>query len=125
MDAEYIQKIQRWVQLDNKLIETTKEIQRLQEVNKPLFDEQKELENDIIDYVTGKNMEMLTINTSDGNIKFSKKSITQSVSLKLLRTLLPEYCKQYPDFNHDDLYNFLVNSLEKKTVFNIKRNFSK
>lgn len=122
MDAEYIRKVQQWVQLDNKALEATNQIKKIQEEYKPLFEERDELEKDIVEYVAQKNMDMLTINTSDGNIKFSKKSNTQSMSLKLLKNLLTDYCNKHPGPNPEDMYNFIVNSLEKKTKLNIKRN---
>lgn len=122
MDAEYIRKVQKWVQLDNRAIEATTQIKKIQEEFKPVLEERDELEKDIVEYVTQKNMDMLTINTSDGNIKFSKKNNTQSMTLKLLKNLLTEYSNQHPGLNSEDMYNFIVNSLEKKTKLNIKRN---
>lgn len=123
MDAEYIHKVQRWVQLDNRELEVTNQIKQLQEQNKPIVEEKEDLEQEIVDYVSNKKMEMLTINTSDGNIKFSKKSSTQSISIKLLRRLIADYSHENnTSINPDDIVNFIINSLEKKSKLIIKRN---
>lgn len=121
MDPGYIKKIQRWVQLDNKVIEVTNKVKALQDENKAIYEEKDELEKEITEYVSQKNMDMLTINTSDGNIKFTKKNNTQSLSTKVLKTLLTEYSQQHP-VNVDDVIAFINNNLEKKTKLNIKRN---
>jgi hypothetical protein len=121
MDPGYIKKIQRWVQLDNKVIEVTNKVKALQDEHKAVYEEKDELEKEITEYVSQKNMDMLTINTSDGNIKFAKKNNTQSLSIKVLKTLLTEYSQQQ-SFNVDDVISFINNNLEKKTKLNIKRN---
>ena len=129
MDAEYIKKIQKWVQLDNKVMELNdklkplqEEIKTIQEGHKDIIIEKDELEQDIVDYVQSKKMDMLTINTSDGNIKFSKRNTTQSLSVKILNNLLGDYHRQHPETNTEDIYNYVINALEKKTKLSIKRN---
>lgn len=131
MDAEYIKKIQRWVQLDNKVLEMQEQlkplqedIKKIQEDNKDLLSEKEELESDIVAHIHDKKLDMLTINTSDGSIKFSKKNNTQSLSIKLLRTLLQGYQKEHEQVNGEDIINYIVNNLEKKTKLSIKRSIN-
>ena len=133
MDPVYIEKIQKWVQLDNKYADIQKkitalqdEMRSIQEQNKPLIESRDELEKDITEYVQSSKMDMLTINTSDGSIKFTKRNTTQVLSLKILKVLLTSYKNDTDDtsatsFDVDNVLNYVANNLEKKTKLGIKR----
>jgi hypothetical protein len=64
----------------------------------------------------------LTVNITDGTIKFGKKTSQQPITLKLLKFLLDKYSEE-EDSNLDitKLYEFIADSLDKKTSFFMKR----
>jgi hypothetical protein len=128
MDPQYIKKIQEWVQLDNKIIDIENKVKPLKdsittiiEENKKLYESKSELEKEIIEYIHEHNMDKLTINTSDGNIKFSKRTNTQSLSMKVLRSILKGYEEENPDIQSEDIMNYIMNKLEKRSQLSIKR----
>lgn len=128
MDPEYVQKIQEWVKIDNKILEIEAQIEPVKESikkiiddNKSLYDTRNKIENDIVTYIQKHDMDKLTINTGDGFIKFGKKTNTQTLSLKLLRSILQAYEEENEDINTEDIINFVINNLEKKKTLVIKR----
>ena len=131
MDPVYVKKIQDWVKVDNKIIEIETEITPLKETiknivetNKIYYDEKAELEKEIIEYIQSNKMDKITINTSDGNIKFAKRTNTQTLSMKVLRSILKAYEDENQDVQSEDIMNFIINNLEKKSTFAIKRNIN-
>lgn len=121
MDVEYIKKIQEWIQLDNRTIDIKNTIKTLQTDNKDIFDKRDEVEKEIVEYIENNKMDMITINTNDGNIKFSKRNTTQPLSLKLFRSVLENYKKECPLVDTDDIYKYVVSNMESKTKISIKR----
>lgn len=131
MNPDYIKKVQDWVKLDNKILEVESQLTPLKDSIKQILEEHKDIyekkttiERDIIDYIQSNNMDMLTIKTSDGNIKFSKRTNTQPLSMKLLRGILQDYEEANPDISADDIIQFVSTKLDKKSNLSIKRQIS-
>lgn len=84
MDASTVKKVQRWVELDNKI-----EMKKMK--LKEYVEEKKELEEDIIEFVTKNDKKNLQINTSDGEINFVDQKSTQILTVKYLKDALGAY----------------------------------
>lgn len=114
MDPNFVEKTQHWIQLDN---EATKLKDELAEITS----ERKELEEYIIDYVEQNDLGKVTLNVSDGNIKFPQRTQQQSISLKYLKETLGKYNETIEHIDVDAVYKFLVDNLETKKKYIIKR----
>ncbi len=119
MDPKYIEKIQRWVELDNK-IETRK--LRLKEYT----DEKKTIEDDILSYIQSENIKDIQINTSDGFIQFQETKQTGYITLKLLKETIFRYFDNNTKENitPENLYDFIISNRETKTKINMKRHIT-
>jgi hypothetical protein len=84
MDTDMIQKVQRWVALDNKL-ETKKS--RVKEYS----DEKKIVEEGILRYVEENDKAHLRIKISDGYIDFNEQRSQQMITIKYLKDMLNAY----------------------------------
>jgi len=117
MDLQHIKKVQEWVELDNKVL-------RNKEQMKEHVERKKELEDDILQYVESNKIDNLSLNISDGTIKFSKKTNTQPLSIKVIKACLEKYSsKNNVDIDVDDICNFINASLEKRSSSYMKRDF--
>jgi predicted nuclease with TOPRIM domain len=87
MDNNTIKKVQRWVDLDNKI-----EMKKMK--LKEYVDEKKDLEEDIIEFVTKNDKKNLQINTSDGQITFIDQKTTQMFTVKYLKEALNAFFQQ-------------------------------
>ena len=126
MDVEYIKKVKEWVSLDNKVTRSMEKIKTVKDDIQDIIDERKDIEDDILDYIQTNKFEKLTLNISDGTIKFGKRTTTTSLSLKLLKALFEKYAEENPGaFQADKLHEFLIENLEKKTTYFIKRDIDK
>jgi hypothetical protein len=114
MDQEYVQKVQEWVILDNKLLKNKEQIQNDTE-------KKRELEGEIIEYISKNKLDNLSLTISDGKIKFSKRVTTQSLSMKTLRELLDNYFTENSSTNVNTILNYISSKLEKKTQVVMKR----
>jgi hypothetical protein len=129
MDAQYINKVKQWVELDNKIIrsqEVTKPhieaIEQNKETIKPMLDKKKEIEDEIVQYIESNKLEKLTVNITDGAIKFGKKTSQQPITLKLLKSILDKYSEEEDcDVDTAKLYDFILDNLDKKTSYFMKR----
>ncbi len=120
MDISYVKKIQKWVEMDNKVVQSKSNIQNVVE-------EKKDLESDIIDYVKNNSLENMNITITDGSIKFLKKSSTQTLNSKLLNELLNKFFQDNdisPNFDINKACEFVFSNLTVKTSFYIKRNMN-
>lgn len=109
MDPEYMQKIQKWVELDNKILKN-------KEVMKDFIETKKDYENSIIEYIDKNKQNNLVINISDGVIKFGSRNTTQNITLKFLKTVLEKYSVEKKNIDDNELYKYIIDNLEKKTV---------
>lgn len=114
MDANYIQKIQSWVEYDNKIIKNRKEMEETVE-------KKKILEDEILHYMEENKYDKFTVNISDGAIKFGKRNVTQPLSMKLLRQALEKYAEEKNDIDVEDILDFVTESQETKTKYIMKR----
>lgn len=127
METKYIDKVKQWVSLDNKITRGMDKIKVVKDDIQPIIDARKEIEDDILNYIQTNKYEKLTLNISDGTIKFGKKTTTTSLSLKLLKVLFEKYAEENPTdvFDADKLHEFLMENLEKKTNYYIKRDITR
>lgn len=136
MDVAYINKIQKWVELDNVILRSQEGVKPHQEaINKnkeevaKWTEEKKTIEEDVLEYIQKNKMDKLTINISDGCIKFGKKTTQQNLTLKTLKALLDKYSDQEQagveskevGIDTNKLFDFIVDNLEKKTTLFMKR----
>jgi hypothetical protein len=117
MEATYVDKVKEWVDIDNKAMELKTSINELNE-------KKKELEEDIIDYVEKNQLENISLNLSDGRLKFPKTTVKQSLSMKYLKATLGKYNEEHASATQidvDALCQYLVDNLETTTKLSIKR----
>lgn len=117
MEATYIDKVKEWVELDTKAVELKTSMNELNE-------KKKELEEDIIDYVEKNQLENVTLNISDGRLKFPKTTVKQSLSMKYIKTTIGKYNEENassPQIDVDALCQYIVDNLETSTKVTIKR----
>ena len=112
MDPTYVTKVQEWVVCDNLLAKNKEDM-------KDVFEKKKNLEESIIKYVEENKYDKLVINITDGAIKFGKRNITQSLSMKTLRAMLESYKGAHLDV--EDLMKHIEDSLESKPKVVMKR----
>lgn len=114
MDVGYIKKIQQWVQYDNIILKNKEDI-------KEIIDKKKELEDEILDYVEKNKYDKLTLNITDGNIKFSKRNVTQPLSMKTLRSIFEKYNNEGGDLDITEIMKYISESLETKQKIHMQR----
>lgn len=114
MDPTYVQKIQEWVRLDNQIM-------RMKEESSDFTDKKRELEEEIISFVTTKKLENLTINISDGAIKFSTTNSKAPMNYKSLKPILEKYSQEVAYINTNELLKYINDHLETKSKVSIKR----
>jgi mannose-6-phosphate isomerase class I len=117
MDIAYIKKIQEWVEHDNKVL-------KFKEDMKDSIDKKKELEEEILTYVEDNKYDKLTLNISDGNIKFSKRNTTQPLSMKTLKTIFERYNDDGGSLDISSLMKYISDSLETKQKIHMTRDFN-
>lgn len=115
MDLSYINRVKEWVEIDNKLLRSKNEL-------KDNIERKKQLEEEILEYVESNKLDNLCLNITDGTVKFSKKNQTQSLSIKVVKSMLESYIdKKNKKLDVDDICDFIVTNLEKKTQIFMKR----
>ncbi len=128
MDLEYIKKVKEWVEIDNNIIRQQdlvkhhiESLNQNKELISPLIDKKKIIEDDIVDYISKNKFEKLTVNISDGSIKFGKKTTQQPMNMKLLKSILDKYSEENTDVDTGHIYDFISENIEKKTNYFMKR----
>jgi chromosomal replication initiation ATPase DnaA len=115
MDNQYIDKLKEWIELDNQVI-------RLKEQLTDINEDKKELEEEILKYVEDNSFDKLTINISDGSLKFSQTTQKSPISIKFLKSTLNKYNEEHnKSVDIDNLLKFISSSIETKTKRYIKR----
>ena len=114
MDPRYVEKIQEWVKLDNQLL-------RFKESNSEVIQKKKELEENILEFITQNKLESLTINISDGSIKFGTQNSKAPLTMKSLKSILDKYNNEIAPIAVDDLIKFINSNMESKSRTFIKR----
>ena len=115
MDASVVKKVQRWVELDNKI-----EVKKIK--MKEYQDEKKELEDAIVDYIESYDKKNLQINTSDGYINFADNKQTQMLTLKYLRESLNAFFDSGPsEVSAATVMDYILKNREVKTKLVMRR----
>lgn len=113
MDTSYVQKIKEWSKLTTQLNQLRDQISKLNE-------DRKTLEDDILEYVEDNNLQKVSLNITEGVIKFPKKTVQQSISAKYLKSTLQKYNDENTKIDVDDVVDFLLSNLESKQSTYIK-----
>lgn len=117
MDELYISKVKEWIVLDDQTVELKNSISILNE-------KKKELEDDIVQYVTDKKLEDVTVTFGDKKLKFAKTNVKQTLSIKYIKTALTKYNEEQPNnckIDIEDLCKFFLENLETTTKICLKR----
>lgn len=118
MDTSVVKKVQRWVELDNK-IEVKKA--KLKEYS----DEKKDLEEDILTYIENYDKKNLQINTSDGHIHFVDQKNTQMLTIRFVKDNLAAFFASNPSVvSADAIMDHLMKNREVKTKLTMRRHIS-
>lgn len=121
MEQEYEEKLKQWIDYDNKLSLLKEEIYKLNE-------SKKSLEDEVLRYVEQNDMVGVSVNTSDGTLKFSNRKVQQSITMKYIRSMLHNYNVQLIEqednkVDVEGICKFLVSNLETKQKTYIKRDY--
>ena len=110
-----MEKIKQWVEYDNRIQRNKKDIQTVVE-------KKKDVETELLDYVSSQKMDRFTINISDGNIKFTKMNVKPPLTQKVLRDTLQDYLAE-KDISMDieDFLQYMNEKNETKTKYIMKR----
>lgn len=113
MDPEYVDKVKQWVEYDNIILKHKESVKDVQE-------KKKDLEESILQYIEDNKYDKLTIQISDGHIKFGKRNITQPLSMKTLKSILEKYSAQEETVDVQGMMKFIADNLDvkAKTVMN-------
>lgn len=114
MDDKYLEKLRKWIDLDNQTA-------RLKSQLADLGDQKKELEDDIIEYINSNSLDKVTVNIADGTLKFAKRNTQQTISRKYLKATLMKYNEEQEPINTDSVLQYLIANLESQTKMFIKR----
>jgi hypothetical protein len=106
------QKIQSWVQIDNK-------IKNLNDHLKELRIQKTSLNENILDYAYDKQLQKSTINISDGKLKFINTTQTEPLTFKYIQKTLAEIISDPKQV--DFIINKLKENRQSKTICEIKR----
>lgn len=133
MDELHMNYIKEWVKIDNKISEHKEEIdikvEKHKEEMKESIERKKELEENIIKYVENNKLNNLSLNITDGTIKFAKKTKTQVLSIRTIKTIIEKYnsdnkkLKQNSliEIDIDNLCEYILLNLEKTNQLYMKR----
>ena len=118
LDSEYVQKISKWVDLDNA-------IEKRKGKLKLFTDEKKKIEDEILDYIEDNEMTNIQINITDGYIKFFENKGFQGLTLKTLKELLQKFFNDDPrQVNAETIYDYISKNRDIKTKLSIKRHIT-
>ena len=90
MEDNMVQKVKKWVQLDNKI-----EIKKCK--LKLVADERREVEDEILEYVQDQDKSNLHIRISDGHIEFFENRTQQPMTIKFIKDMVHAYFDAHTD----------------------------
>lgn len=90
MEDNMVQKVKKWVQLDNKI-----EIKKCK--LKLVADERREVEDEILEYVQDQDKSNLHIRISDGHIEFFENRTQQPMTIKFIKDMIHAYFDAHTD----------------------------
>jgi hypothetical protein len=105
-------KIKRWVELDNKIKETSEEVRDIRTEKSVINDE-------IIGIVESKQLEKATVNISDGKLKFVAAKHTSPLTLTYIEKCLTELITNGKQV--EQIMAYIKKNRETKTTMEIKR----
>ena len=105
-------KIKRWVELDNKIKETSEEVRDIRTEKSVINDE-------IIGIVESKKLEKATVNISDGKLKFVAAKHTSPLTLTYIEKCLTELITNGKQV--EQIMAYIKKNRETKTTMEIKR----
>lgn len=116
MEQEYVDKLKQWIDYDNSITDLKAQLTRLN-------DSKKEIEDDVLKYVEQSNLGGVNVSISDGILRFPKRKVQQSITMKYIRSSLTAYNETHQQVNVDDICKFLTSNLETKQKTYIKRDY--
>lgn len=105
-------KIKRWVELDNKIKETSEEVRDIRTEKSVINDE-------IIEIVESKQLGKATVNISDGKLKFVPSKHTAPLTLTYIEKCLGELITNGKQV--EQIMAYIKKNRETKTTMEIKR----
>jgi hypothetical protein len=90
MEDNMVQKVKKWVQLDNKI-----EVKKCK--LKLVADERREVEDEILEYVQDQDKSNLHIRISDGHIEFFENRTQQPMTIKFIKDMVHAYFDAHTD----------------------------
>ena len=110
--ASLEENIKKWVLLDNNIKALNEQIKKIKE--------EKYIYNEVIlEYISRKELDNVTIKISDGKLKFVDTNYSQPLTYKYIQECLNKY---YRDENKvTEIINFIKSERNIKTVREIKR----
>jgi hypothetical protein len=123
LNNDMINKIQKWVTIDNTLREKRDKM-------KGLYDKKNQLESDIMQYANKNKLDNAVFNISDGKLRFTQKTLPFTISQKFLKEKIIEYftlCQNNSSIkiSSDNLFNYIMSKREILKKFEIKRDLNK
>jgi len=109
-------KIKRWIELDNKIKETSDEVRDIRTEKAVINDE-------ILEIVEEKNLGKATVNISDGKLRFVTAKHTMPLTLSYVEKCLGELISNSKQV--DQIMTYIKNNRETKTTMEIKRVYNK
>ena len=117
MEQKYVDKLKRWIEVDNS-------ITRIKDQLSKLVEEKKGLEEEVLSYVEEQGLSGVSVNTSDGKLQFPTRKVHHSITGKYLKSMLIKYNSEKEQMiDVDDVCNYLISNLEIKEKTYIKRQY--
>jgi hypothetical protein len=113
---ELIEKVQKWVTLDSQLKIVNEKTKQMREMK-------SQLNSQICDYMTARNMTHNTINISDGELRIHEKKEYSSITFGYVERCLAELIKDKAQVNY--IMQYLKDNREISTCSDIKRTYKK
>jgi hypothetical protein len=105
-------KIKRWVELDNKIKETSEEV-------KDIRTEKSVINDEIIEIIEEKKLEKATVNITDGKLRFVATKHTSPLTLAYIEKCLSELITNGKQV--EQIMSYIKKNRESKTTTEIKR----
>jgi hypothetical protein len=113
---ELIEKVQKWVTLDSQLKIVSEKTKQMREMK-------SQLNSQICDYMTARNMTQNTIKISDGELRIHEKKEYSSITFGYVERCLAELIKDKAQVNY--IMQYLKDNREISTCSDIKRTYKK
>jgi hypothetical protein len=105
-------KIKRWVELDNKIKETSEEVRDIRTEKAVINDE-------ILEIIEEKKLEKATVNITDGKLRFVSTKHTAPLTLAYIEKCLGELITNGKQV--EQIMSYIKKNRESKTTMEIKR----